>query len=77
MNIDVYVTEASNPMRIEVKYAEMIKDVPYLLYNGILFPQGITCFSDIDINVHIIFCLFMHTYFDKFIHPYRRIYAKD
>jgi hypothetical protein len=39
MNIDVYVTEASNPMRIEVKYAEMIKDVPYLLYNGILFPQ--------------------------------------
>lgn len=39
MNIDVYITEASNPMRIELKYTEMNKDVPYLLYNGILLPQ--------------------------------------
>lgn len=37
MNIDVYITEASNP--IELKYTEMNKDVPYLLYNGIVLPQ--------------------------------------
>lgn len=45
MNIDV--TEASNPMQIEQKYAETNKDVPYLLYNGILslnmFMEAIVC----------------------------------